>query len=74
MCGDTSGTPVKRRRRIPRHHIPTFKAANLVAFFIILNGLVASSRLVMKAHTNKELLIGFLCGTLPQIGLLYVWL
>jgi hypothetical protein len=47
---------------------------NLVAFFIILNGLVASSRLVMKAHTNKELLIGFLCGTLPQIGLLFVWL
>ncbi|MFN3753046.1 hypothetical protein [Flavobacterium sp.] len=47
---------------------------NLVAFFIILNGLVASSRLVMKAHTNKELLIGFLCGVLPQIGLLYVWL
>jgi hypothetical protein len=47
---------------------------NLVAFFIILNGLVASSRLVMKAHSNKELLIGFLCGTLPQIGLLYVWL
>jgi hypothetical protein len=47
---------------------------NLVAVFIILNGLVASSRLVMKAHTNKELLIGFLCGLLPQIGLLYVWL
>lgn len=47
---------------------------NLVAVFIILNGLVASSRLVMKAHTNKELLIGFLCGILPQIGLIYVWL
>jgi hypothetical protein len=47
---------------------------NLVAVFIILNGLVASSRLVMKAHTNKELLIGFLCGILPQIGMLYVWL
>ncbi len=47
---------------------------NLVAVFIILNGVVASSRLVMKAHTNKELLIGFLCGILPQIGLLYVWL
>ncbi|RKS01368.1 hypothetical protein [Flavobacterium sp. 102] len=47
---------------------------NLVAVFIILNGLVASSRLVMKAHSNKELLIGFLCGIVPQIGLLYVWL
>ena len=33
---------------------------SLVAFFVIINGLVASSRLVMKAHTNKELLIGFL--------------
>ncbi|WP_284652678.1 hypothetical protein [Flavobacterium terrisoli] len=47
---------------------------NLVAFLIVLNGLVASSRLEMKAHNNKELLIGFLCGVLPQIGLLYVWL
>lgn len=46
----------------------------LVALFVILNGLVASSRLVMKAHTNKELLIGFLCGIVPQIGLLFAWL
>lgn len=47
---------------------------SLVAFFVIINGLVASSRLVMKAHTNKELLIGFLCGALPQLGLFYLWL
>lgn len=47
---------------------------NLVTFFVFINGLVASSRLVMKAHTNKELLIGFLCGILPQLGLLYFWL
>ena len=47
---------------------------NLVTFFVFMNGLVASSRLVMKAHTNKELLIGFLCGILPQLGLLYFWL
>ncbi len=47
---------------------------NLIALFVILNGLVASSRLVMKAHSNKELLIGLLCGILPQIGLLYLWL
>ncbi len=47
---------------------------SLVAFLVVLNGLVASSRLVMKAHSNKELLIGFLCGILPQIGLLYYWL
>lgn len=46
----------------------------LMAFFVVLNGLVASSRLVMKAHSNKELLIGFLCGLIPQLGLLYLWL
>lgn len=46
----------------------------LVAFFMIINGLVASSRLVMEAHSKKELLIGFLCGVTPQIVLLYFWL
>jgi len=45
-----------------------------VAFFIIMNGLVASSRLVMNAHTNKELLFGFLCGAIPQCLMLYFWL
>lgn len=45
-----------------------------VAFFIIMNGVVASSRLVMNAHSNKELLIGFLCGAIPQSILLYFWL
>jgi len=47
---------------------------HLVTFFVIMNGLVASSRLVMKAHSNKELLIGFLCGLLPQLVLFYFWL
>jgi hypothetical protein len=47
---------------------------HLVTFFVLMNGLVASSRLVMKAHTNKELLIGFLCGLLPQLALFYFWL
>jgi len=47
---------------------------HLVALFVMLNGLVASSRLVMKAHSNKELLIGFLCGIIPQIGLFFAWL
>lgn len=49
-------------------------AIHLVAFFVIMNGVVASSRLVMKAHSNKELLIGFLCGIIPQITLLFFWL
>ena len=47
---------------------------NTVAFFVIMNGVVASSRLVMKAHSSKELQIGFLCGTIPQCILLYFWL
>jgi len=45
-----------------------------VAFFVVMNGVVASSRLIMNAHTNSELLIGFLCGTLPQCAMLYFWL
>jgi hypothetical protein len=47
---------------------------NTVAFFVLMNGLVASSRLVMKAHLNKELLVGFLCGLITQSLLLYFWL
>jgi hypothetical protein len=39
-----------------------------------MNGIVASSRLVMKAHSDKELLVGFLSGVIPQIALLYFWL
>ena len=47
---------------------------NTVAFFVIMNGAVASSRLYMKAHSNKELFVGFLCGVIPQSLLLYFWL
>lgn len=46
----------------------------LVAIFLIITGLVASSRLSMKAHDSKELIAGFLVGILPQISLLYFWL
>jgi hypothetical protein len=45
-----------------------------VAFFILMNGLVASSRLEMNAHTNKELIIGLLIGIIPQILFLVFWL
>ncbi|MDD3004887.1 hypothetical protein [Flavobacterium sp.] len=41
---------------------------------IICNGLVASSRLVMKAHTPTELILGGCIGAIPQIGLMYFWL
>ena len=47
---------------------------NTVTFFVIINGLVASSRIFMKAHSNKELIVGFLCGVTPQFVLLYFWL
>lgn len=46
----------------------------IVSFFVMINGAVASSRLVMNAHTGKEILIGFLCGIIPQLTLLYFWL
>jgi hypothetical protein len=46
----------------------------LIVFMVLMNGVVASSRLLMKAHTPKELIIGVLSGSIPQILLLYLWL
>lgn len=46
----------------------------MVSFFVLMNGCVASSRLVMKAHTHKEILFGFLFGIIPQCTLFYFWL
>jgi hypothetical protein len=45
-----------------------------IAFLVFMNGVVASSRLEMKAHTPKELIIGFFLGTIPQLFLLQFWL
>lgn len=45
-----------------------------VALFLLLTGLVGTSRLSMKAHDGKELIAGFIAGVLPQISLLYFWL
>jgi hypothetical protein len=47
---------------------------SLVLFFVLMNGFVASSRLEMKAHTPKELLIGLLIGSISQLLLLFLWL
>jgi len=47
---------------------------NVIAVLILLNGLVAASRLAMQAHDFKELTIGFLIGVAPQLLLLYCWL
>lgn len=46
----------------------------LIVLMVLINGFVASSRLVMKAHTIKELIIGILLGSLPQMLFLYLWL
>lgn len=45
-----------------------------IALLLLINGLVASSRLILNAHTNKELSIGFILGTIPQIIVWYCWL
>ncbi|WP_109301548.1 hypothetical protein [Aquimarina sp. AU474] len=46
----------------------------LIAGLMIANGLVASSRLHCKAHTNLELVLGFLIGVIPQLTLVNFWL
>ena len=45
-----------------------------IAFLILTNGFVAASRLEMKAHTPRELFIGFLLGSIPQLLLIEFWL
>lgn len=46
----------------------------LVPFLLLMTGFVASSRLVMQAHTPKELIIGLLIGSIPQLAFLFLWL
>ncbi len=50
------------------------QALYLIALCALTNGIVAASRLEMGAHTARELVLGGLCGLLPQIGLWYFWL
>lgn len=45
-----------------------------LSLFTLATGLVASSRLYMKAHTKPELLAGFLIGFLSQVLLIQFWL
>ncbi len=45
-----------------------------IALLLLLNGLVASSRLTMQAHTFTELAIGFGLGAIPQLALWWYWL
>ncbi|MBQ0736283.1 hypothetical protein [Aquimarina celericrescens] len=46
----------------------------LITTLMIANGLVATSRLHCKAHSNLELILGFLIGVIPQLTLVNFWL
>lgn len=45
-----------------------------IAFLVLMNGVVATSRIEMKAHTGRELMIGLLLGIIPQLLLMQLWL
>ncbi|MEO8773582.1 MAG: hypothetical protein ABI263_00430 [Gelidibacter sp.] len=45
-----------------------------IALMCVIIGAIATSRLHLKAHTNAELLIGFIVGLTPQVVLLNYWL
>lgn len=44
-----------------------------ISVFIFLIGAVASARLILKAHSQKEVIIGFLIGVLPQLASFWYW-
>lgn len=54
------------------HH--QINALGLIAFSLLATGLTAASRLELKAHSTKELILGALIGLLPQVALGYLWL
>ncbi|WP_421805789.1 hypothetical protein [Flagellimonas sp.] len=45
-----------------------------ISLFTLCTGLVATSRLYLKAHTANELVIGFLLGSCSQLIILKYWL
>ena len=45
-----------------------------IASLFLLTGLIASSRLYMKAHTSLELMVGYASGIIPQVVFWYAWL
>lgn len=51
-----------------------FNMIYTIAFLFLILGLVATSRLYMNAHTMKELVIGVVIGSLPQLVLWFFWL
>ena len=50
------------------------KNVYFVSGLLLCNGLVASSRFEMKAHTLTELTLGYTIGLIPQFVLLFYWL
>jgi len=44
----------------------------LIVIFIILSGLLGSSRLYLKAHTPKEVYLGFIIGLISQLTIYYI--
>jgi len=50
------------------------KNVYFVSGLLLCNGLVASSRFEMKAHTLTELALGYVIGLIPQLVLLFFWL
>lgn len=49
------------------------KSVILIGILLLINGLVATSRLHLKAHTRNELIIGFFMGVIPQFTLMVYW-
>ena len=50
------------------------KPVVFISLLLFCNGLVASSRLYMKAHSTNEIIVGYLIGLIPQLLLLLFWL
>ncbi len=44
----------------------------LIIVLILLSGVLASARLHLEAHTNKEIYIGFFIGVLSNLGMYYI--
>ncbi|MDO7173393.1 hypothetical protein [Mariniflexile sp. AS56] len=47
---------------------------DILALMCVITGAVATSRLHLKAHTYKELLMGIFIGMMPQLILVTYWL
>ena len=45
-----------------------------IGFLILINGLVATSRLHLKAHNTLQLIIGFVAGFSPQFMMMAYWI